>query len=261
MAITTRDGLIAAMAASQRMRFYKGGVTTVAGAYASLWRAFGNPAAGAAGPANGSGVALTSASTGALPIPAPSNTSYLAAFDAGGNAPGTLMLCDRIAQWGVDAAVNTSQSMGAVTLPTRATSYTDMELWLEVETALGATQTGNITINYTDQGNAAGTTSVGQFPASAPAGRALPVSLASGDYGVRSVTSVQLTTATTGKLNAVLRRVICPINILAVGASANLGYPETDLEVVGNDSCLELMWLPQGTTAPNVLGGYSIAQG
>jgi hypothetical protein len=249
------------MAASQRMRFLKVGTATVAGTYQSLWRANGMPAAAAAGPANGSGVALTSASQGALPIPAASNTSYLAAMDAGANTPGTLMLCDRIAQWGVDAAVNTSQAMGAVTLPTRATAYTDMELWLEVETALGATQTGNITINYTDQGNAAGSTVVGQFPASAPIGRALPVSLATGDVGVRSVTSVQLTTATTGKINAVLRRVICPVNILAVGGSANLGYPETDLEVVGNDSCLELLWLPQTTTAPNVLGGYSIAQG
>lgn len=259
--ITTRDGLIAAMAASVRQRFLKVGTATVAGTYQSLWRANGMPAAAAAGPANGSGVALTSSSQGALTIPAPSATSYLAAYDAGANAAGTLLLCDRIAQWGVDAAVNTSQSMGAVTLPARATSLTDIELWFEVETALGATQTGNITINYTDQGNAAGSTVLGQFAASAPIGRALPVSLATNDTGVRSLTSVQLTTATTGKFNAVLRRVICPVNILAVGASANLGYPETDLEVVGDSACLELLWLPATTTAPTVVGGFSIAQG
>jgi hypothetical protein len=261
VAISTRDGLVAAMAASQRMRFLKVGTTTGVGTYQSLWRANGMPAAAAAGPANGTGAALTAATQGALPIPAALNTSYLAAMDAMSSAAGTLMLCDRIAHWGVDTTVTTSQTMGAVTLPTRATSYTDIELWFEVETVLGATQTGNITINYTDQGNAAGTTVLGQFVSAAAVGRALPVSLATGDTGVKSITSVQLAVATTGKFNAVLRRVICPVNIINVGASANLGYPETDLEIVGNDSCLELLWLPQGTTAPTIVGGYSIAQG
>lgn len=261
MAISTRDGLIAAMAASSRQRFLKVGTTTGVGTYQSLWRANGTPAAAGAGPTNGTGAALTAATAGALPVPAPSGISYLAAMDAMANAAGTLLLCDRIAHWGVDTTVTTSQSMGAVTLPTRATSYTDIELWFEVETVLGATQTGNITINYTDQAGNAGTTVLGQFVSAAAAGRALPVSLAAGDTGVKSITSVQLAVATTGKFNAVLRRIICPINIINIGASANLGYPETELEVVGNDSCLELLWLPQGTTAPTVVGGYSIAQG
>jgi hypothetical protein len=134
-------------------------------------------------------------------------------------------------------------------------------MWLEVETALGATQTGNITINYTDQGNAAGTTVVGQFAASAAIGRSLPVSLASGDTGVKSLTSVQLAVATTGKINVVFRRVLCPVTFSFVADGKNLGWPETDLEVVGDNSCLELLFLPTGTTAPTFLGGYSIAQG
>jgi hypothetical protein len=233
----------------------------VAGTYQALWRAGGNPAAAAAGPANGSGAPYTRASQGALPIPAPSNTSYLSGLDACCNVAGTLILADRVADWGVNAAVNTSQSMGAVTLPTRATSWTDMELWFEVETALGATQTGNISIGYTDQGNNAGSATLTQFAASAPIGRAAPVPLAANDYGVRSVTSVQLTTASTGKFNAVLRRQLCSINIPTAASSWNLSWAETDLEQVGDDACLELLWLPNTTTAPTFTGGYSIAQG
>lgn len=263
MAITTRDQLIAAVAASPRQRFLKtGGAATLAGVYQSLWRVGGNPGAAAAGPANGSSAALTRTSTGALPLQAPSNTSYLAAFDAQGSVAGTLLLCDRIAEFGVNAAVNTSQAMGSVTLPARATGLTDIEAWIEVETALGATQTGNITVTYLDQAGGAGTAAaITQFAASSPIGRAQPIVLAAGDTGVTDIETVQLTTASTGKFNIVMRRVLCPLTIVAVADGKNLGYPETDLETIGDNACLELIWLPQGTTAPTVMGGYSVAQG
>ncbi len=262
MAITTRDGLIAAMAASQRQRFLKIGTAPAAGTFQALWRNSGAPGAAAAGPAVGSGVALTNTAQGALSVPAPSNTSYLAAFDSTITAAGTLLLCDRIAQWGVDVTVTTAQAMSAVTLPARATSLKDIELWVEVETALGATQTGTINITYTDQdGNAGIVAGVGQFAASAPIGRTQPVALAAGDTGVVQVTSAQVAVATTGKLNVVLRRVICPLTTVAVADGKNLGYPETDLEVIGDNACLELVFLPQTTTTPVYIGGYSIAQG
>lgn len=261
MAITTRDQLIAALAASIRQPFMKVGIATVAGLPHAFWRSSGFPAAAAAGPANGSGQANTSATQGALTLPSQVNTSYLSGFDCCGTTQGTLMLFDRVAEWGVNAAVNTAQSMSAVTLPTRATSWTDMQLWLEVETALGATQTGNITIAYTDQGNAAGSTTLGQMAASAPIGRASAVPLAAGDTGVRSVTTVTLTTASTGKFNAVLRKQLGSINIVGTGDSRNLGYPETDLEIIGSAACLELLWMPGTTNVPTVLGGFSVSQG
>lgn len=261
MAITTMDGLVSAVAASRRQKFFKIGPTPAIGSYNSLWFSNGAPGTAAAGPAVGTGVALDRTAQGALPVPAPSAISYLGAFDAAVSQPGTLILCDRIAQWGVNAAVNTAQSMGAVTLPARATGLTDIELWFDVETALGATQSGNITINYTDQDNAAGTTVLGQFPASAGIGRSLPVSLAAGDYGVRSLTSVTLAVATTGKYLAVLRRQLCSIVIPQAGLSNNLGWPETDLEQIGDNACLELVWLAGTSTAPTIGGGYSIPQG
>lgn len=261
MAITTRDGLITALGNSPKQSFYKIGGGTATGFFQSLWRASGFPAAAAAGPANGSNATYDRTATGALPLQAPSATSYFAAFEATAQVAGTLLIYDRVADWGVNAAVNTSQAMAAVTLPARASAWTDMQLWMEVETALGATQTGNITINYSDQGNAAGVTAVGQFAASAPIGRAVPVSLASGDTGVRNVTSVQLTTASTGKLNAVLRKPIASLNIASVGASVNIGWPETDLEVVGDSACLELLWNPSTTAAPQILGSFNVAQG
>jgi hypothetical protein len=262
MAITTRDQLIAAIAASSHQYFMKiGGTAPALNFFQAQWRTSGTPAAAAAGPANGSNATYTSASQGAISLPAPSNTSYLASFEACCNVAGTLILTDRVADWGVSAAVNTAQAMASVTLPTRATAWTDMQLWFEVETALGATQTGNIAINYTDQDGNAGSTALGQFAASAPIGRAMPVSLASGDKGVRNLTQVQLTTASTGKFNAVLRKHLAQLNIAGVGATGTLGWPETALGQIGDNACLELIWLPQTTTSPNIMGGLHVAQG
>lgn len=265
MAITTRDGLVAAVAASPRIKFYKPSVTTVAAVFHSLFRTAGNPGSGAAIGASGTSAAFTRASAGALGIQAPSGTSYVGGLSAQGSTSGTLLIADRVGEYIADANA-ASTSLGALSLPTRATGLADIEAWFEIGVALGATPPGTITLTYTNQASTAGrsaTIATGTIPASAIVGRTVPFTLQAGDTGVLSAQTVAHTaTATVGARGiVVLRRVLAEIPLVSPSVGANLGWPETDLERVGDDACLELIFLPTGATSGVVLGSISIAQG
>lgn len=265
MAITTRDGLVSAVAASPRIKFYKPSVTTVAAVFHSLFRSAGNPGSGAAIGASGTSAAFTRSSAGALGIQAPSGTSYVGGLSAQCSTTGTLLIADRIGEYIADANA-ASTSLGALSLPTRATSLADIEAWFEIGVALGATPPGTITLTYTNQASTGGrsaTIATGTVPGSAIVGRTVPFTLQAGDTGVLSAQTVAHTaTATVGARGiVVLRRVLAEIPLVAVGIGANLGWPETDLERVGDDACLELIFLPTGATSGVVLGSISIAQG
>ena len=168
MAITTQDQLVAAMAAGRTVQFQKASATSVAGFFTSLFRTAGMPGAAAA-PATAAGQSLTRASTGAMPIPAPSATTYITSYEGVSSTAGTFVLADRLVETGALSGIVTSaQTVGSVALPTRATSATDVELWLEVYTALGATASASVTASYTNSSGTAGRTAtlVGGFPAS-----------------------------------------------------------------------------------------------
>lgn len=98
MAITTMDQLVAAIAASQRKRFYKQGQNVKAiGSLQSMWPATGGPGAGSA-PGSTAGVVPTSATAGAIPFTdaGGSNISYLARLQAMCTTYGmVLVLADR----------------------------------------------------------------------------------------------------------------------------------------------------------------------
>jgi hypothetical protein len=265
VAITTRDGLVAAIAASPRTKFYKQSTTTVAGVFHCLFRTAGNPGAGAAIGASGTAAAFTRTSTGALGIPAPSAISYIGGLSAQGSTTGTLLIADRIGEYIADANA-ASTSLGSLSLPSRATGLADIEAWFEIGVALGATAPGTITLTYTNQASTSGrsaTIATGTVPASAIIGRTVPFTLQAGDTGVLSAQTVAHTaTGTAGARGiVVLRRVLAEIPCPVVAIGSNLGWPETDLERVGDDACLELIWLPTGTSSGVILGSISIAQG
>lgn len=266
MALTTQDGLIAALAAGRTVQFSKGSTATLTGAMTSLFRVAGMPGAAAA-PATAAGQTLSRTSTGAMPIPAPSATSYLSSFEGSGSVAGTVILSDRLVETGtLSGTVTTAQTVNSVALPSRATGATDVELWLEIYTALGTTASATVTASYTNQSGTSGRTAtlIGGFPASGnTVNRSFQMSLQAGDTGVQSVQSVTSTTSTTsaGAFGVVLRRTLLMGVIPAAGLGFVSGYAETDLQICPDDACLELLMLATAANTGTVQGNFGIAQG
>lgn len=265
MAITTRDSLIAAVAAGQEIDYVKGSLTIASGRYASLFRTIGRPGPAAA-PATVAGNTCTSATVGALPFTNPSGTnlSYLAQLGVSGTAVGSLILYDRLVETALlNGTVTTAQTVGTVALPARGGTGAGVAMWLEVYSALGGTASG-ATVSYTNSVGVAGRTGtvIGGIPATAVQGTMLPIALQSGDWGVRSVETVTLavTTGTAGSFGITLLQRVAEIptgaNTSTVFSWADLGLPQ-----IKNDACLAFMFIVSGSATPVVVGSALIAQG
>jgi hypothetical protein len=266
MVLTTQDGLVAAMAAGRSVQFLKASATgATAGAIMALFRVAGMPGAATA-PTTAAGQALSRTSVGALPIPAPATVTYASSYEAVMQTAGALLVADRLVETGGLAGnVTTAQAVGSVALPARATGATDVELWIEIYTALGSTASPSVTATYTNQAGTAGkvATLTGGLPGSAAANRAYQLSLAAGDTGVQSVQDVTLgtSTGTAGAFGVVLRRTLLSGAVPGNNSGFVQGYAETDLQIVPDDACLELLCLASATTTGLINGAVGISQG
>ncbi len=173
------------------------------------------------GGAPSASVALSSASAGALMYLPTSNaktmwiTSFEYAFGNGGagakNAPS---LYDRLVHQG--GLVANSTSVQTTNLPTAAlpryTTGEGVQAFIECYSGIGAVNT-TATISYTNQAGTAGQTSQPFVVSSSNFGpdALLPVTLAAGDTGVRSVESFTMlaSAASGGNLGIVLMKKIC----------------------------------------------------
>jgi hypothetical protein len=188
MAITTRDQLIAAMAAGTNGQFFKVSSTTVAGRAWALFRNNGYPVA--SGTPSTSGSALDRTTTGALNIPAPSNVTYLLNSSYVNVGQNQIIVCDRLVETGgLSSTTTTAQTVNSTTLPSRASSGVGVQIWAEVYSNLGATPSATVTASYTNTSSVSGRTAtlVGGFPASLTANTTLQLTLQAGDTGVLSV--------------------------------------------------------------------------
>lgn len=266
MAITTRDGLIAAIAAGRTVQFQKATMTAAAGFFSAQFRNPGMPASAAAPPGT-TGSALSRTTQGAMPIPAPSTVSYISSFEACATTGQTLILADRLVEFGgLSGTVITAQAVSALALPARATTATDVELWLEVFTAAGTTASPSVTASYTNQSGVAARTAtlIGGIPDSGtPVSRTYQFALQAGDTGVQSVQSLTLgtSTAVAGNLGLVLRRTLLTGAIPQANYGFTQGWAETDLQTCPDDACLELLTLATTGSTGAVLGNFGIAQG
>jgi hypothetical protein len=100
------------------------------------------------------------------------------------------------------------------------------------------------------------------YTASSIAGRTYPISLASGDTGVRAITSYTSSISmSSGTIGLVLRRKIAAIT----ATQANMGFALDFVDLGGpqvyDDACIELLWQASSTTATTIIGGLSLAQG
>ena len=262
MAIVSLDQLLAA--SNQLKSFGKVSMTAkAAGTFQSLWTAAGLPAAGA-NPGSLAMVIPTSATAGALRFVNPATgLSYISKISSSQQTIGTLILYDRIAHSsGLNGTLITAQAVNGAAL-TRHTTGEDVELFLEVYAATGATAS-SVTISYTNSAGVAGrTTPAVAMQVTPVAGQMLPIPLQSGDTGIRSVQSVTLSasTATAGNFGITLVKRIAEIPITVAGTGVvldpfALGFPKIE-----DNACLSFMVVTSTTSTGFITGTINIAQG
>lgn len=270
MAITTLDGLIAALQPTQPL--LKASFTGQAAGqlHSSLYLA-GLPGAAAAPSPGLNGTTLTSYA-GQIPFPATvaSTSIYLASMDAtqAGNIGG-VMLCDRL--WHNSGAVVTTTTAQSITfsgLPARdntgTTNGAGVQLAIEVTTATtNGSPVTNMTASYTNSAGTAGqTATVTSFPANAVAGTFVPFNLAAGDLGVRSVQSITLgTSLVTGAVSLVCYRVIAVIPTPTANVSGGQDFAQLGLPVMYNSSVPWMVYILGGTAGGQVVSSINYAQG
>lgn len=265
MAITTMDGVIAGMRPPEE--FLKVGAATTAGRFYSPFYVAGRPGAATAPSPGIAGAALTSY-TGQIPWTNPSSgNSYVARVSASCNTPGTLLICDRL--WhnsGISVTATTSQTINSATWPARdrdgSTNGEGVMIGAEVSTVMGA-GTPTWTMGYTNSAGTAGRSIVTAAQSATMAvGSFIPIQLAAGDTGVRSIQSWQQSaTMTSGVYHLVAYRVLARIDL----SLANIGQTQ-DAIAAGftrcyNDTVPFLLWLPSTTTAPTITGMLTVTQG
>lgn len=271
MAITTLDGVVAG--AKAPVPFVKvGGTMSPAGAMRAYtpWYAAGVPGASTANSAGVNGAALTPASAaveGRLPRTNPvSGNAHLARLALTASNAGTLWLIDRL--WhnsGLSPTLTTAQAITPAALPARSNDGTANGLGvmagIEWSTTGGA-GTPTVTLTYTDEAGNTGASAT-LTGATTPALGAVEIfQLAAGDNGVRAPTSfIQSATRTSGTFHLVLFRVIAQLEVTAANIGNAIDALTSGMPRIYDDSVLQLMWIPSGTTATNFIGQYIETQG
>lgn len=270
--IQTQDQLTQAMAGQNIQGFLKAGTAQpAAGYWFSRWMNAGRPGAGAA-PAvglNGEQVSRAFAGAVAYSNAATGKQKYLSGLELQATGTGAHVLYDRLWQnSGLVVTTTTAQPFVAVPIPARdlngAGNGHGVEPWLEVYVATGnaaAISTG-ASISYTNEQGVAGRTGIiTTIPLTTVAGTSIPITLQSGDQGVRSVDSVTLgTTLVSGSVGIVLRRRLASIN-MAVGNQGDFrGFMDIG-QKLHDDMALEFLQLSISAAAQHVFGSVMTIEG
>jgi hypothetical protein len=253
MPFNTESDLIAGQRNGQWLLYTKGSLTAEGiGTWQSLWKANGQPAAGATPPAfgSGSGYVPTKDTAGAIGFGNPTSPaiSALALMDFEFATAGRLQICDRL--WACSGFSTVSTSAQNVVTPGSLPSGrdpfngADVTPFIEVYTAPGATgatwtmtgvdAAGNTgrTWTYTHPANAE---TVGQMMQLLPGG-ASPATV----LGCRQVTSFQcsVSSGTAGDVGVTLLRKIGKVTARAASDIGYRDYAQLGLRQVYDDSCL-----------------------
>ena len=265
MAISTRDGVLAGLRPPEDI--YKVGAATVAGRFYSPFYVAGRPGAAAA-PSPGIGGAALTSYAGQIPWTNPaSGNSYLARFAAACNTPGTLLVCDRL--WhnsGIVVTQTTSQTVNSAAWPARDSAGTtdgaNVMIGAEVSTVMGA-GTPTFTMGYTNSSGTAGRSIVTAAQSATMAvGSFIPIQLAAGDVGVRSIqTWQQSASMTSGVYHLVAYRVLARLDLPLANVGNALDAISGGFVRLYDNTVPFLLWLPSTTTAPSLSGQLIVAQG
>ena len=283
MAITTQDQIVSAFSSGKRHSYDWNKITGATSAYtAGRWYDFsglnGTPVANAwAGTAlnwtacdeaTGNGTQIFGIRHGGNVTPDIKHIVTNAALTAvATGVPGFFKLIDICGYYpGINMNVATVQNLvGTPTL--RYTNGNGVRAFLSVTTATGATA-HNLSMSYTNQAGTSGRTLpvtvsctasaiVGHITHSGTAannyGWHLP--MANGDFGIRSVQSVQLSAASgaAGVAALVLAREIATIPVLqaSVASERDLINQFPSMEIIPDGACLALLYFAGAATATN----------
>lgn len=261
------DTLVEALSnANTPANIYKVSTTSEgAGTWHSLWKIGGNPAAGSNPPAYtaGSGYIPTRATTGAIgqTNAAGGNNKYIAQASFTGSTAGSIVIYDRL--WACSGLTTNSATTLNITTPGTLTSGRDpksgldVEPWIEVYTAPGAT--GAIwTLTGTDSTGTTGRTWTYTHPANAETiGQMMPMVNGTAVGGCRVPSSLGFGTAsgTAGDVGITLLRRLCTIPLPVINVTTVLDAFATGMPEVYDDACLAMM-VQCTTTNTGVLLGY-----
>lgn len=276
MTINTRDELISALGNnSSRLVIDKASLSNqLAGVFASMWRATGQPGQGAIPT---SAAVPTYATLGAVNFAQQTGpaTSYLAWLAVACSTIATVEIHDRLAHYGGLSFNTTSgQTLTGMDLSTLApsadrigsTNYDDVQWWLEVYTDGGATAS-NATINVTFDDASTGNLSVIAVGGTLRAGRCYSVdalrTTAQQDKNIRGINSVTLSanTGTAGNFGFTATRPRTAVPIILANRSESRDWSDLGLPEIPNDSCLFYMLLCTTTSTGTLRGGGKIAHG
>lgn len=269
MAITTVNGLVAAIAAATKLDMYLPSATTVSGGWININKAVSLPwGTLATPPAYGSGGTIHTAGESGFPnLPDVTDPikRYLITLEMTAATSGTLFLYDRV--WscsGFSGTVTTAQTVvGMPTLTRPDSNGIGLEIWIECYTATGSTAS-NLTVSYTNQDGTAGRTTASiAHTTSMPANRMYRCTLQAGDTGVRSIQSVTLSasTGTVGNFGVTLMKRIAVIAAPATNLNYSKDYAELGMPIIQNGTCANLVH--QGTTTSSgiIFGSATLVSG
>lgn len=240
--------------------------STGASAPTSLWNYAGIPShadlpGAVAAPTNATDGSLKQASPGG------GRQKWLLNTIAGGTSAGTVVLYDRLLHIsGLNGTLTTDQTVGGSITRYTGSESVGNQIWIEINTAVGVTAT-QITANYNNQNDDPKTTKAMPFGGGGynEAQRIIPLSLADGDTGVRSVTSVKLaaTTGTAGNFGVVIARPLAMISCYNQGLASMCdmitGLPS--IREIKSDACLALMlWANAGSVGVVAAGSLSMIE-
>lgn len=268
MAITNLDGVIAGMRPPES--FIKiGGAGEGAGFFQSLWGVGGRPAAGGrSGTLNGA-IYTGPTVAGQIPIPAAvgGQNIHLARFSGVGNISGRLILADRL--W--DNTVANTAGAQAITSPTwpardsnGATAGEGVLIGLEFSVASTNAGTAAATLTYTDQsGNTGASVTISPVIPVTPAAQSFyPFPLASGDTGVRAVSSFNhISAQTSSTSHLVAYRIISSLSLNGAFIGDAVDALTGGMPRVYDNSVPFLLWLPSAGTATTHVGEVIFTQG
>ena len=245
-----------------------------AGTWQSLWTSNGRPAAGATPTAFGTGALVPdNTTTGGLGQADPSSPKHLymiaAAFT--GTVAGQLIIYDRL--WmcsGFGTVVTTAQTVTSPpSIPTGrlrdgSGDYSDVEGWLEVYTAPGATGAtwtvvcpdgGNTSRSYTYT-HPANAETIGQMmPLTVPAGAAAGFR----PGGTMSLTC-SVSSGTAGNIGLTFLRRLATINLALINTEGFKGALDLALAEVPTDACLAMMVQCTTTSTGVILGQLGLSE-
>jgi hypothetical protein len=268
MAITTIDQLAAGFTPPNA--FFKNAVASLtAGRWHSLWSVDGRPSAGAT-PAATPGAVPDNTTAGALPynLPVGGRLTYLARLAAAAGVPGTLLVYDRLCHVAsINGGLVGAQTVNSAALTRPDANGNGVEAWVEYFAA--AVGTSTVSISYTNSLGVSGRTSPAvTLPATIAAGTMIPLPLAAGDTGVRSVQTITHAGASGGtNVGVTLLRQIAQIplpaaNINTVANAIELGMPLIQERVSPQQgACIAFALLLQSTSAGPLYGQAVLAQG